>query len=287
MVELIRLLRESLPEAIGGLAAAAVLAILGLLYRRLSRRKKERITDRDGLPQLTTSTEHQSAAVQSDNKQTILIVDDDIEFIAPMFRPLEEEGYELIAATNVSQAIGILQSEQQIGLIVTDIILPRKDEKAGESRYSGLKVIEAARQLRGDIPIICLSVVSSEKVGDQLQELDVTEHLIKPVRPREVTQRVKLALLLSQEPPRQELIADEISRRKLELRSGYAHTRIRALWALGELGHHDPTVLDILEEMVTSDDDSAVRKAAMEAMSKVRTELSSQAKPSCSNGGAA
>jgi len=141
MAELIQLLRKALPEAIGGLAATAVLATLGLLYRHLSRRKKERVTDRDGIPQPTTSTEHQSPPVQSDKKQSILVVDDDIEIIAPVFRPLEEEGYEIIAATNVPQAIEILQSEQQIDLIVTDIILPYKDEKAGESRYSGLEVI--------------------------------------------------------------------------------------------------------------------------------------------------
>jgi len=50
MAELIQLLRESLREAIGGLAATGILAILGLLYRRVSRRKKERTIDRDSIP---------------------------------------------------------------------------------------------------------------------------------------------------------------------------------------------------------------------------------------------
>lgn len=141
----------------------------------------------------------------------------------------------------------------------------------------GLEVIEAAKQLRSDVPIICFSVVDEKEVCDRLEELGVTEHLVKPISPSEVAQRVKLVLLLSQEPPRQELILDEISRRKLELKSGYAHTRIRALWALGELGHHDPIGLDLLEDVVVSDDDSDVRKAAVEAISKVRLNLSRQA----------
>lgn len=41
MSDLIQLLRQSLPEAIGGLVAAAVLALLGLLYRRWRREKGE------------------------------------------------------------------------------------------------------------------------------------------------------------------------------------------------------------------------------------------------------
>ena len=279
MAELIRLLRESLPEAIGGLTTAAILAILGLLYRRLLSRKKE-------MPPIVPSVVSPTP-IQPDKKQVILVVDDDIEIMAPMFRPLEKEGYEIIAATNVSQAIKILQSDQRVDLIVTDIILPYRDEKAGESRYLGLEVIQAARQWRGDVPIICLSVVHNQEVWKQLRKLGVTEHLVKPVAPNEVVQRVKLALSRPSEPLRRELIADEISRRKHELKSSYPHIRIRALWALGELGHHDPTVLKELEEVAMNDDDPAVRKAATEAMSKIRTKLSRQASFSRSNGGAA
>jgi len=124
MSDLIQLLRESIPEAIGGLAAAAILAILGLLYRRLSRRKKEKSTAGNNTPKSTIQIRHRPPAVQSGQKQTILVVDDDIEIIAPVFRPLEEEGFEITAATNVSQAMDILQSDQQIDLIIIDLILP-------------------------------------------------------------------------------------------------------------------------------------------------------------------
>jgi hypothetical protein len=41
MSDLIQLLRQSLPEAIGGLIAAAALAVLGLLYRRWRRQQGE------------------------------------------------------------------------------------------------------------------------------------------------------------------------------------------------------------------------------------------------------
>jgi hypothetical protein len=41
MSDLIQLLHQSLPEAVGGLIAAAVLALLGLLYRRWRRQRGE------------------------------------------------------------------------------------------------------------------------------------------------------------------------------------------------------------------------------------------------------
>jgi len=42
MSDFIQLLRESIPEAIGALATAAILAILGFLYNRWSRREKKK-----------------------------------------------------------------------------------------------------------------------------------------------------------------------------------------------------------------------------------------------------
>jgi response regulator RpfG family c-di-GMP phosphodiesterase len=136
-----------------------------------------------------------------------------------------------------------------------------------------LEVIQAARELRGNIPIICLSVVHDKEIPRRLQELGVTEHLLKPIRSTEFVQRVKLALLLSQGSAQQDLIADEIKRRKLELKSSNAYTRVRALWALGELGHHDSTILGLLENIAQTDSDSDVRTAASEATSKIQTRL--------------
>ena len=299
MRDLTKLLRESLPEIIGGLIVAAILAILASLYSLLglwvvtlaivatlalaivawlwvSRRKQNKSpkgempsTDKAALQPLPSQ-------VNSNHKQTILFVDDDIEIIGLGFiAPLEREGFEVMAATNVSQATQILQSNQHLDLIITDLIMPHGSEKRGESQYLGLEVIETARNLRGHIPIICLSVAGHNKeVGQRLRELGVIEHLAKPIRPSEFIERVKLNLLLSQGPSQQELILDEIRRRKLETKSGNPYNRIRALWALGELGHHDSTISNLLENISQGDDDEDVRVAANEALSKVRAKLS-------------
>ena len=50
---------------------------------------------------------------------------------------------------------------------------------------------------------------------------------------------------------------------------------VKSLESLGERGHHDPTVPDLLENISQDDDDEDVRVAADEALSKVRAKLTS------------
>jgi len=293
-----QLLRDALPEIIAGLVVAAILSIIGLLYTQaglwsialavvgaiilalalwfiVSRHKKSRI-QKGGRPTIDRITQqYQSNSV---GKESILFVDDDIELIGHGFIvPLIAEGFHVLTATNVSQAVQILQSDQRLDLVITDLIMPYGDEKPRAAQFGGLDVIEMARKLRGNIPIICLSVVHNEKeIPRRLQELGVTEHLLKPILPSEFLQRVKLALLLSKKEPQENLIADEIKSRTLELRSSWAYTRVRALWALGELGHYEPTILELLESIAQTDDDSDVRAAATEAIGKIETRIQKQ-----------
>lgn len=288
-----KLLRESLPEIIGGLIVAAILAILASLYSLLGpwvvpaiigilvlaiiawialSRRKRNLPSKSELPNSKAiSSPSQTGSI----KPTILFVDDDIEVIGSGFVvPLEKQGFEVVAATNASQALQVIESNQRLDLIVTDLILPYGGEKRGASEPLGLEVIETARKLRGKIPIVCLSVSRDKEIGQRLRELGVNEHLSKPIRPSEFIERVKLALLMSYGPPQQDLILDEIRRRKLEIKSGNPYSRIRALWTLGELGHYDSTVLGLLESIAQNDDDEDVRSAANEALDKIRAKSS-------------
>lgn len=238
---------------------AALLASLGLFYRRLLSKKKE-LAGNDG-----------PAAIQPTRKQTVLVVDDDVETIFPAFRPLEKEGFEVITATNAGQALEILESDQHIDLLVTDLIMPYGNAKHGEALYTGLEVIQTARRTRGDLPVICFSVVRSEEVKEKIGQLGVTEYLSKPASIFELSERVKLALAVAQGPPQKELIQDEIAKRKRELKSVHPHTRIRALWALGELGQHDPALISSLKDAAERDPDYYVRRAANTAIRKIQS----------------
>lgn len=211
-------------------------------------------------------------------KQTILFVDDDIEFLSTLLLSLEEEGFEIVAATNLSQAIDALQSKKHIDVVITDMMMPfGGEEDSGEASYLGLEVIAMVRRSRGSIPMICFSVVSSPEIVDEARKLGVAEYIYKPISPSEFVERVKRTLLLLQERPTIDLIQDEIARRRFELKSDNAFTRTKAIWALGELGHHEPTVVDLLKEISNCDPDKNVRTAANEAVEKIQRKLTNSA----------
>ena len=146
-------------------------------------------------------------------------------------------------------------------------IMPRGTQrKTGKVEYSGLEVVKAVRKLRGNIPIICLSVAAQRnaEIALKLQELGVNEIVAKPVRPSILLERVKLALLVSREPPQSEMLLEEIRSRRHELNSDNTFTRIRAIWALGEIGHYEPPVIAVLEDVSKNDNDRNVKIAADE-----------------------
>jgi membrane protein implicated in regulation of membrane protease activity len=99
-----RLLRDSLPQIVGTLAATAILTLIGLLYTQLglwvatlallvvltiavaawlvaSRRKKPKPLLQETESQLTGRMVQQPQQGNSARKQTVLFVDDDIEII--------------------------------------------------------------------------------------------------------------------------------------------------------------------------------------------------------------
>jgi len=287
-----KLLRDSLPEISGGLVVTAILAILASLYSilglwlipiiigilvivifigtRLSRKYRKINVAINNTPSISSETSQTELKTES----TILFVDDDIDILYSFIRALENAGIEVITAANVEQAIQVLQSNQPLDLIVTDLIMPYGYEYSGTFQHSGLEVIKTAKKLRKNTPVMCLSVSGHDKDLEQkLLKLGVIEHLSKPILPSEFIQRVKLNILVSQNPTQHELIADEIGRRSLEVKSGNPYNRIRALWALGEIGHHDVATIKLLENIAKEDSDANVRKASKDALKKVRSKL--------------
>lgn len=299
MKELLRVLREAMPEIIGGLVVAAVLAVISALYTGLgiwaaalvavaalvliaglwlflSRRQPVA-----HVPEEPVRAPLRQARLTSELQQTVLFVDDDIEVIGESFiKLLRREGLNTVVATTAAQAIRVLESDQPLDLIVVDLMMPPGENFRGKvenykyGRMMGLAVCEKARELRGNIPLICFSIVTNAEVLDKVRRLNVTAHLQKPLLPGEFIEEVKLALIRTQAPPQAELIRDEIERRKLELQSSYSSTRLRALWALEQIGHYDPTLVGLLEEIADHDESQEVRAAAKSAVKEIRRRLS-------------
>jgi len=77
--------------------------------------------------------------------ETILVVEDDDTVRLIMCDALRDLGYNVLLAAEARPAIAILQSEQRIDLLISDVVLPH---------VSGRKLAELARNLRADLKVL-------------------------------------------------------------------------------------------------------------------------------------
>ena len=114
----------------------------------------------------------------------ILVVDDETRIRKLVGDFLKKSGYQVIEASNGSEALDIYYEQQDIALIILDVMMPKVD---------GWQV---CRELRtySKVPIILLTAKSEER--DELMgfELGVDEYITKPFSPKILVARVEAIL---------------------------------------------------------------------------------------------
>ena len=111
----------------------------------------------------------------------ILLVDDDVDLVKVMSGTLESKAYEVVVAYNGREGLEKARKEKP-DLVVLDILMPVADG------------FTFADQFRKDpslakIPVLALTSFS-ESLGQPFP-FDVTEYLVKPIRPRDLVAKVE------------------------------------------------------------------------------------------------
>ena len=88
-----------------------------------------------------------------------MVVEDEPLIRLGLVSALEEQGYDIVEATSADNAIKILENDQRIRLVLTDVDMP--------GSMDGIKL---AHYIRGHWPPVKLSVISG-KVGVRSGEL--------------------------------------------------------------------------------------------------------------------
>lgn len=113
---------------------------------------------------------------------TIILVEDNEIILNGLTFSLEQEGYNVIKATNEQEVLTKLKED--ISLVILDITLPNSD---------GFEICKKIKNEK-DIPIIFLTAKDEEKDIVYGLELGADDYVTKPFRIRELLSRIKTVL---------------------------------------------------------------------------------------------
>lgn len=108
------------------------------------------------------------------NQKVVLLVDDEQSFLSPLADALDYEGYRVLRASNVTDALQILEKEK-IDLITIDIMLDPGTalENTVDSQTAGLYLCREVRKKYPKLDAFAISVVSDMETIKQIQSIGV------------------------------------------------------------------------------------------------------------------
>ena len=115
----------------------------------------------------------------------ILVVEDDIQHRLIVVRILESAGFHVTAAANFAAAIEVIESDQRLHLLLTDIKMP-------EGTPNGVTIARMAHLRRHNLPIVYMSG-SYEPATISALEPGVPT-LAKPFTSRELIKVIEAAI---------------------------------------------------------------------------------------------
>lgn len=121
------------------------------------------------------------------SKEKILVIDDEKDIVKIVQYHLRKEGFGVIKAHTGGAALDIIDSTDNLALVILDIMLP------------GIDGLEICRRLKSDdktknIPVIMLTVKSEEADIIKGLKMGADDYITKPFSPKVLVERVKTVL---------------------------------------------------------------------------------------------
>ncbi|MFP4670935.1 MAG: response regulator [Desulfohalobiaceae bacterium] len=114
----------------------------------------------------------------------ILLVDDEEEFITTLSERLELRGYSTDTASDGQQALAMLDATCY-DVVMLDLMMPG---------MSGLEILQQAKRLKPDLPIILLTGHGSTREGIEGMRLGAVDFLMKPLDIVELITKIEEAV---------------------------------------------------------------------------------------------
>jgi two-component system NtrC family response regulator len=116
--------------------------------------------------------------------ETILIVDDEKNYLVVLEALLGPEGYEIITADNGRDALRLVR-ESDLDLVITDIKMPG---------MSGMELLEECKKVKPELPVIMMTAFGTIETAVEAMKNQAYDYITKPFQNEQLKLTVRKAL---------------------------------------------------------------------------------------------
>jgi DNA-binding response OmpR family regulator len=167
--------------------------------------------------------------------RTILVVDDEPDLLNAVRLYLEDEGYQVLTATNGEEALAKVRTRLP-DLIVLDVMMPQ---------MNGFEALGEIRRV-SNVPVIMLTVKGEESDKVRGLGLGADDYVTKPFSQRELLSRIQAVLRRAETPalvPRTKIVVDD------DLTIDFSRNEV---WLKGKKVQLTPTEYRLLYHLVSN-----------------------------------
>ncbi|MGD8226893.1 MAG: sigma-54 dependent transcriptional regulator [Desulfobacteraceae bacterium] len=116
--------------------------------------------------------------------ETVLIVDDEKNYLVVLEALLGPEGYEILTASSAEDALRLIK-ESDLDLMITDMKMPGT---------SGMQLLKASKEIKPDLPVIMMTAYGTIEMAVEAMKKRAYDYITKPFQNEELKLTVKKAL---------------------------------------------------------------------------------------------
>ena len=135
--------------------------------------------------------------------ETVLVVDDEKNYLVILEALLAPEGYEIITEDNALNALRLIR-EADLDLVITDMKMPGMD---------GMALLEEAKKVDPELPVIMMTAYGTIEMAVEAMKKRAYDYITKPFRNEELKLTIKKALELYRLKKENRLLSQALSDR--------------------------------------------------------------------------
>ncbi|MBW1682420.1 MAG: sigma-54-dependent Fis family transcriptional regulator [Deltaproteobacteria bacterium] len=115
---------------------------------------------------------------------TVLIVDDEKNYLVILEALLAPEGYEILTASDGREALRLIH-QSDLDLVITDVKMPG---------MSGMELLEACKEAKPEVPVIVMTAYGSIEMAVEAMKKHAFDYITKPFQNEQLKLTVRKAL---------------------------------------------------------------------------------------------